>query len=685
MKKQGCVLFLMLLLLAWAGRGQAQDDLLVKTSRPDAKVSFETVDEARMLVSVLDGEGDAVRGLGRDDFQILKGPKTAKIVSVEDVSEQRDLGLNIVLVVDNSLSMKQRAAVDPLLAALDDFLSLVRPIDNVNVVTFVDTPKVSGNQGANPTGVSTRVFKSGDREDLRLHLRSSYYPGTTVGTYLYDAMAKGLEIIGQMPAKGQKFLVVFSDGEDINSYVRASSVDAAAAGVKNFSAFAVDYMDRPGLDAFLKSFAESHSGEIRKATSADDFLPIFKRFSTTIFHRYMVTYRFLDPPAGTLASEPAAITVEEITMMDSSPLLNYIYFDEGRSDIPARYATFRHMGDARDFAEEKLKGTMEKYHHVLNVIGKRLVDNPDARIAILGCNSNKGTEKGNVALSRRRAEAVLYYFKYVWGIGPERMEIKAQNLPPVPSTSRIPEGVVENQRVEIHSDHPAILDTIKSTYIEQQSDATRIRILPAIEAEAGIAGWQINLMNGDRVLTTEEGRDELPAEVVFDLEPFGMDKIAEMGRLSAEIEVRDKEGNVYRTATVTPTTINFLRREERIAQKIGYKVVERYGLILFEYDRAELKDRNESIVNRVIARARVLPSAAMEISGHTDIIGKEAYNLELSQRRAKAVFDAIARTGIATDQIIFFGKGPVDPPYDNALPEGRALNRTVLIALSYTE
>ncbi len=39
-----------------------------------------------------------------------------------------------------------------------------------------------------------------------------------------------------------------------------------------------------------------------------------------------------------------------------------------------------------------------------------------------------------------------------------------------------------------------------------------------------------------------------------------------------------------------------------MAQKIASKVIEKYGLILFEFDRADLKDRNQIIVNRVITR-----------------------------------------------------------------------------------
>jgi len=683
MKKNAFILCLFLFIFAWMDSSFAFDDLKVQTPRHKSKLSFLTLNETKVLVSVLNDENEAILGLQKEDFQITRGPKTAQIISVEDVAEQRDLGLNIVLVVDNSYSMKMRKAISPVLAAMDEFLSLVRPIDNVHIVTFAD-PGNAAQQAGQPRP-STRITQSGDSALLSLSLKQSYSDPTD-GTYLYDAMQEGLKIIRSMPGKSQKFMVVFSDGEDINSTVKPGDLQLAAAGLQNFTTFAVDYMDRPGLDPFLRSFAEGMGGTIRKARSAGDFLPIFKQFSTTIFHRYAVTFRFLNPPTGTLTSEPSTVNIEEITMVDSSPLLNYVYFDTGRSEISGRYVTFAQPDATEGFAEEKLKDTMEKYHHILNIIGKRLVMNPEARISIVGCNSNTGEEKGRLALSRSRAETVFSYLRDVWGIDPSRMDVKAQNLPSVASTSRVPEGIIENQRVEIYSDHPAILDTINSTYLQEECDTREIRIVPAIQAETVIEKWQLNLLGGGNVLMTREGTGNLPPAFVFDMESLGVHNVALMDQITAEIEGQDNEGNVFTVMTAAPTKINFIRREERIAQKLESKVIEKYGLILFEFDRSDLKDRNQIIVNRVITRMAQLQSASMNIAGHTDIIGKEDYNIKLSERRASAVYGAMLETGIAVgSQINYEGDGPNNPPYDNNIPEGRALNRTVIITLTYTE
>src|SRR3990167_9179208 len=184
MKRIVSVLGLFLAVFLWVDLGLALDTLEVQALRPQARLSFQPQGEGKVLVSVQDKNGEAILGLKKEDFSIKQGLKTAKIISVEEVQEQRNIGLNIVLVVDNSYSMEQRKAVEPLLAAMNSFLALVRPIDNVHVVTFVDP-------GTKQPRVSTRTFQANEVQALNQFLRSSFFPATTDGTYLYDSMHKG--------------------------------------------------------------------------------------------------------------------------------------------------------------------------------------------------------------------------------------------------------------------------------------------------------------------------------------------------------------------------------------------------------------------------------------------------------------------------------------------------------------
>jgi OOP family OmpA-OmpF porin len=71
----------------------------------------------------------------------------------------------------------------------------------------------------------------------------------------------------------------------------------------------------------------------------------------------------------------------------------------------------------------------------------------------------------------------------------------------------------------------------------------------------------------------------------------------------------------------------------------------------------------------------------MRIEGHTDSSGPEAYNLQLSQRRAQAVADYILSQSynVRSADIEVLGKGESDPIASNATAAGRAENRRVLV------
>jgi outer membrane protein OmpA-like peptidoglycan-associated protein len=395
-------------------------------------------------------------------------------------------------------------------------------------------------------------------------------------------------------------------------------------------------------------------------------------------------HELVGPPQGTVALQPDELTIEEVTTIDSSPLLNYVFFETGQSDIPSRYATFSSQADTKAFDESQLKGTMEKYTHILNIIGRRLRANPQAHIQIVGCNSNRGEEHNRKDLSRSRAESVKAYLKYIWGIESSRMVLEARNRPAVASASSVDEGRAENQRVEIYSESPAVLDTIKSTYVEKISNAKEVQVLPQIQSGYDLARWTVALVGDGVLIDSTVGQGDLLPAYQFNLKALDLAKIGGYENIGANIEVEDKKGQTYKT--YASTSVRFIKREERVAKKEGYKVMEKYALILFDFDRADIKDRNRAVLDRIVTRINEVPSAMVTIEGHTDTIGKEAYNINLSKRRAKAAYDMIAAGGnVNGANITFEGAGPHNPLFDNDMPEGRALNRTVTVTLEYEQ
>ncbi|MFM7765429.1 MAG: OmpA family protein, partial [Sphingomonadales bacterium] len=67
----------------------------------------------------------------------------------------------------------------------------------------------------------------------------------------------------------------------------------------------------------------------------------------------------------------------------------------------------------------------------------------------------------------------------------------------------------------------------------------------------------------------------------------------------------------------------------------------------------------------------------LEIKGHTDNQGSQEDNVKLSLKRSKAVFDYLAKKGVAASSMGYTGKGDTEPVEDNETEEGRAINRRV--------
>ena len=69
----------------------------------------------------------------------------------------------------------------------------------------------------------------------------------------------------------------------------------------------------------------------------------------------------------------------------------------------------------------------------------------------------------------------------------------------------------------------------------------------------------------------------------------------------------------------------------------------------------------------------------MAIEGHTDNTGTDAYNQQLSEKRASMVRDYVVSKGVPASTITVVGKGESEPSDDNSTKEGRQNNRRVVI------
>ena len=97
--------------------------------------------------------------------------------------------------------------------------------------------------------------------------------------------------------------------------------------------------------------------------------------------------------------------------------------------------------------------------------------------------------------------------------------------------------------------------------------------------------------------------------------------------------------------------------------------------IFFEFGSSELKESSNKEIQRLFNLLNFHKSLKIKIIGHTDNIGEDSDNLELSKERAKAVSDAIVAAGISQTRIQYEGKGETLPVETNETEEGREKNR----------
>jgi OOP family OmpA-OmpF porin len=99
----------------------------------------------------------------------------------------------------------------------------------------------------------------------------------------------------------------------------------------------------------------------------------------------------------------------------------------------------------------------------------------------------------------------------------------------------------------------------------------------------------------------------------------------------------------------------------------------------FESDKSAVPADDVETVKALAAIAGQCPESRLEIGGHTDEEGSQAYNQALSERRAIAVMKAMISKGVAAERLSAVGYGETVPLATNDTEEGRTVNRRIEI------
>jgi outer membrane protein OmpA-like peptidoglycan-associated protein len=368
------------------------------------------------------------------------------------------------------------------------------------------------------------------------------------------------------------------------------------------------------------------------------------------------------------------------------PLLNYIFFDQGKSDLRERYITFDSMDDIKEFefSDNRIPGgTLDKYYHVLNIYGYRMTNNPESKITLYGTVDAKEPDEKSKELALARAQTIYDYFKNVWQIDESRMTIKTypKLRPQHQSNPRDSLGIQENRRVEIVCPDWEIMKPIfdkdpklapepkEMTFIMEngiQQDLIKAR---RIEVTQNDNEWitldEVGLADDQFVWDWKSKTGQYPTTD----EPF-VAKMVITTNTGAECESEPFEIDVMFAVDSTRR----IESGEEMTDEI-------YNLILFPFDKATMGKFNERIMKDYVY-SRVFGSSKVHVEGHTDVVGLYEHNKRLSIRRAKSVFTDLKQTTKGKyGELTTEGVGEDEPLYTNDTPEGRFYNRTVQVRI----
>lgn len=369
------------------------------------------------------------------------------------------------------------------------------------------------------------------------------------------------------------------------------------------------------------------------------------------------------------------------TINETFPLRNYVFFEEGSTDIPNRYVKLN-KEQAKYFDTERLRDSefknrsgrsdrqMDVYYNILNILGDRMRENPSAQISLIGASAGNGA-----ALGKEYAESVKRYLTDVFEIQSSRINTEGKDQPINPSESPgavkfLPLLHAGDRRVDIVSKTADLMTPLEIIAVHENPMDSRVLFTSKSEKNQPLKSWNVKLTD-EYGVTQNFGpytgdQESVPGNTILGNRSSGRYKVLMSGK-TAEGAVVEKE------MTLDLVRIPELKEEESL----------RYS-ILFDFDESNTVATYEKFLTDVVA-PRIEDYSKVIIHGHTDIIGSEDYNMKLSEQRAseteRILSNAVRRSG--KNRVDFethaFGMDTDKAPFNNKLPEERFYNRTVVI------
>ena len=156
-------------------------------------------------------------------------------------------------------------------------------------------------------------------------------------------------------------------------------------------------------------------------------------------------------------------------------------------------------------------------------------------------------------------------------------------------------------------------------------------------------------------------------------------------RAWVEVRLRHTPGMNDESLVRRPAPVELVEKDTTVTVAREVKRIDTLVLedVLFKFDSGSLTLAAEQVLDTIVNKLRRFPYKSIRVEGHTDSLGTDTYNLDLSSRRARSVMQYFLLKGINTNVITSEGKGEQFPVTTNKTAQGRQRNRRVEILLEY--
>lgn len=363
------------------------------------------------------------------------------------------------------------------------------------------------------------------------------------------------------------------------------------------------------------------------------------------------------------------ITIEETESEEGFPVLPYIFYDNGKSNLNSTSQKLLTKNEADNFTENSLSwDVFQIYDNTLNIIAKRISDN-SLLVELIGNRIITSNTFEDEKIIKSRLDEIRDYLTNVWSIDPKLIKTKVVDYK-INNLSQNDDLYKEASRVEINSNNVKVIQPVYLKEIVKSSNPPKVGVDVSISSTKPPVKWdlQINQMNNN---IRQYNGNELNFTKVWKIDddpiPVLEDKIE--FKLNAK---DDFNGEAEVTEDLQIKQLTIKKKREILKND---KKLEKYSLIIFDYNSADLKETHKDVIQKV--KNSIKPNSTVTIAGYADRTGELEYNKQLALRRIQAVKSLLN----VEANFIFEPYGSSVLLYDNNTEVGRSLCRTVQITI----